>query len=134
MTLTNAFDQKSLVTFFHYREFTEPTFCCIFLDSWGFSLRILLFGQMELDLPTPVSHPNARGTRHRSFMFAIKKEISKNKLNHFLKIKNWRKSLTNSLLATVSLSNAIYDILTGPMNSVSTIKMFSRILTTFSGF
>jgi hypothetical protein len=38
----------------------------IFLLAKGFSIRIRLFGYMELDLPTPVSHPSSWGMHPRS--------------------------------------------------------------------
>jgi hypothetical protein len=78
---------------------------------------------MELDLPTPVSHPPcacaAAQYDHPKIHLQVLK-ISKIQLNHFLFKNNLRKMFTNSLLATAHLSNAKFDISTSPMNSVST--------------
>jgi hypothetical protein len=79
---------------------------------------------MELDLPTPVSHPtcaHAAVQRNHPKKYVCKYlKISKIQFKHFLFKNNLRKMFTNSLLATAHLSNAKFDIFTSPMNSLST--------------
>ncbi len=57
--------------------------------------------------------------RHQKYIYKYLK-IAKLVEITFLFKKNQRKSLTKSLLATVSLSNTTFIIITSPMNSVST--------------
>ncbi len=101
-----------------YAEFFWPA-----LPAKRLSITVLQFGSMELDLPTPVSHPPSQGTYpHGRMAYPPPKmclqvlKMSKIALSY---LKNQRKSLTNSLLATVGLSDAKFDIFTGSTNLVS---------------
>jgi hypothetical protein len=103
-------------------------FLWLSLRARRFSIRILLFGEMELDLPKPVSNPLSQISRpggHRAY--PLQKYIGKYKKNYqnlaktlfYIKQKS-EKGLTNSLWATLSSSSLKINVFTSPMNSVST--------------
>ncbi len=101
-----------------------------------FSIRILLFGYVELDLPTPASHSPFQGTcPHSHVAYPSHKNIFptfKNQLNLMKSVlKNQINNLTNTLLATLSLSNAKCNVFTSSKNLVS-IKFWTRVEAPFS--
>jgi len=102
-------------------------FAIFWQASQGFSIRILLFGYMELDLPTPVFHPPSWGAHLCSGTASppLNMFVSISKMAKFGEItfnneKTRETVATNSLLA---LNLKFYDS-TGPMNSVSTVDLW----------
>ncbi len=107
---------KSSCVFFHWSEFTKlsflPNFSSQLCQPGGFSIRILLFGKLELDLRS-VSHPPSWGLQENPTpknTFAV----LKNEWNYFFILKTQRKSLENSQMARINLSNGKFDVFNIP--------------------
>ncbi len=127
---------KCIFSFYHLSEFSELIFCWIFLADFA-SMVVLnkdhtvrLDGARPANICIPTSFlrnvpAQLRGIPIPKNTFASKKNF-KIWSNHFFILKNQRENLTNSLLATLRLSKAIFGVFITTLNSVYKVLVFSK--------
>jgi hypothetical protein len=98
------------------------------LPSEEFSIRIPQFGWMELDLPTPVSHPPSKGMclpSHVTYPLLKHKFARVKNLQNLVKllfcIKKSEEELDKLTLGNCKFVNIKFGVFNGPMNSISMI-------------